>query len=134
MDTLEVDIGKKANQLRRLASINHGASYILALTAAFASIAASAGAAAGDWSEQWLSIIAAIPAAALVLQNTLKLQERSMWQFLKEFRLRDLLYQIEEGKEPGEIREQFLRINRETLVDFPGFALSHLSAGKDGTR
>jgi hypothetical protein len=134
MNSLKKDISNKASRLRLLASANHFVSYLLALVAAFASIAASVGAAMGDWQQPWLSLIAGIPAAALILQNTIKFQERSIWQFNKEFRLRDLLYQIDEGEEPSEIRERYLRINRETLVDFPGFALAHLSADKEANR
>jgi hypothetical protein len=133
MNALEKDIGNKANRLRLLASTNHGISYLLALVAAFASIAASLGA-AYDWPQGWLSLIAGVPAAALILQNTIKFQERSIWQFNKEFRLRDLLYQAEEGKDPSEIREQYLSINQETLIDFPGFALAHLSTSKEAIR
>lgn len=134
MNSLKRDITKKASKLRLLASVNHFVSYFLALVAAFASIAASLGAAMGDWQQAWLALTAGMPAAALILQNTIKFQERSIWQFDKEFRLKDLLYQLEEGKESSEIRERYLMINRETLVDFPGFALAHLSAGKEATR
>ena len=129
MSTLQKDIVKKANQLWRLARVNHAISYLLTLLAAFASIYASVSVGAsvsvsGTLANPiMLAIIAAIPASAVILQNTIKFQERSLWQFGKAYRIKDLLYQIENGKDHEEIRIQYLRINRETINDFPGFAI-----------
>ncbi len=127
MPTLQKDIFRKASQLSRLASVNHAITYILTLLAVFASFLASVLVIGTDLEPIPLAVIAAIPAAAVTLQNTIKFQLRSLWQFNKAYRINDLLYQLENGKDHEEVRIQYLQINRETIGDFPGFTIPQSS-------
>ena len=132
MSTLQNDISKKVRMLQGLASTNHAISYGLALSAAFASIVASVSAAVDNLLHPFaLSFIAAIPAAALIIQNSIKFQERAIWQFNKGYRLQDLIYQLEEGKPAEAVRIQLLEINREMLDEFPGFKISQIQDSKN---
>ncbi len=122
MSTLQKDIVKKANQLWRLARVNHFVSYTLTLLAAFASVLASVSIIGAIAEPIQIAILAGIPAAAVTLQNTIKFEQRSIWQFNKAYRIKDLQYQLEDGKDHEEVRIQYLQINRETINNFPGFA------------
>jgi hypothetical protein len=121
MDTLEDDLQDKARSLFLIASINHTLSYALTILAAFASIAASL-ALSLKFEPTWLSaILAAVPAGALIVQNAVKFEDRSRWQWDKSYRIKDLLFQLHEGGDRKEIRSKYLKLNTEALGSLPRF-------------
>jgi hypothetical protein len=132
MGALQDDIGRKARWLPLLASMNHAVSYSLTLLAALSSILASVSVLSGLFDKGFNAVLAAVPAAVLILQNAVKFEERSRWQFNKSYQVKDLLYQLEHGKNPDDVRVQYLELNTQMLTAFPRFTVAASPKGDAG--
>lgn len=102
LENLEEDIKSLARQCERKGKQNYVALYVLYLLSILASAVATILVAIGK-SGPMLAAITALPGIAIVANNSLKLQERSAWQYEKALRVTSLFRQLRDGRSPRDV-------------------------------
>ena len=98
---------------------------------------------AKDWPEIWLgergfrillTTLTALPAALLLINNTLRFEERSKWFWRKCRKLQRLLRRIRDSKnpDPAEIGEELSILSEEMESEWPAFGSSPSQPKKTG--
>lgn len=93
--------------------------YVIALVASFVSTALVG----FEWgSPQMRALLTALPAVALLINNTLRLEERSNWHRRKRHLLEGLNRGLQySGASEKEVAEEWTKLNDKMAGEFPGF-------------
>lgn len=115
---LENVVASRAASARR----NYFAAYVLYVIALASSIASTVVVALQIGHRGWQAVLTATPAIALLIGNTLRLEERNQWHRLKKYRLEALRRRLKfESADERSISQEWRDLDEKMAVEFPGF-------------
>lgn len=121
MPELDGELRAEVNHYLRLGRVNHYSLYATYIAAVGASIAATVLASFGV-SGPVMAVLTAVPGLLLMVNNTLKMGERSQWHYDKRRRLVSLLRELEVGvKTPADVVAAWNAIDADMDRTWPAF-------------
>lgn len=122
MSNLSIELDEAIERRRRSARRNYIAAYGLYVLALVASIVSTVLVSLEYGSTQLRALLTALPAIALLTNNTLKFEERNQWHRRKRHYLEALKRRLQySGAPEKEVAEEWTELNKRMALDFPSF-------------
>lgn len=121
MAGLKQELVEELDHLQRLARRNYKGLYVLSILAIGASFFAGLSVALDWFEKEWLAVLSAIPAAALVASDRLNLEAKAKWYWAKFYSYRSILNEMDyEGLSEADGSKRRRTIDQEHEPRWPG--------------